>query len=396
MNHFFCGKGFYIFYFEHKEDRDLIFRNDPYFFGPRGLYLNKWTPYFDPENDIPSVVPVWVRLPHLPFHCWGDEVLKSIGDTLGKFIDRDEPKSSMYSCARICVEVDLEKGLPEEIKLKLDDWTYIQKLDYEQLPFKCKSCHEYGHFSRNCPNNKQAQEADASQQEEGWKQVRKKANTGKGVGTIPGSSGSTLKRDPLVKSLHYLKNPPPKKFVPSPSTIIPPSPSRNSFEILGEPSSRKAPPVGPVLEPLAHSSSSALERISEDSGEEESFHEVNQEEDLQEHGEIPPHEIFPSKSQSNQEMDEGELHLEKPRKYGRRSNKEVREEATSKEKAQGKQQSIESSMYTSSRRGGNKGTDLPVHGQSGLFHPPSMNFLSWNCRGFGNRSKVEALKDLKS
>jgi hypothetical protein len=43
MNHFFCGKGFYIFYFELKSDRDLIFRNDPYFFGPRGLYLNKWT-----------------------------------------------------------------------------------------------------------------------------------------------------------------------------------------------------------------------------------------------------------------------------------------------------------------------------------------------------------------
>jgi hypothetical protein len=38
-----------------------------------------------------------------------------------------------------------------------------------------------------------------------------------------------------------------------------------------------------------------------------------------------------------------------------RSNKEVREEATSKEKAQGKQQSIEISMNTSTRRGGNKG-----------------------------------------
>jgi hypothetical protein len=162
MNHFFCGKGFYIFYFELKSDRDLIFRNGPYFFGPRGLYLNKWTPDFDPENDIPSAVPVWVRLPHLPFHCWGDEVLKSIGDTLGKYIDREEPRSSLYSCARICVEVDLEKGLPEAIKLKLDDWIHIQKLDYEQLPFKCKSCHEYRHFAKNFPSNKKPSEVDAS------------------------------------------------------------------------------------------------------------------------------------------------------------------------------------------------------------------------------------------
>jgi hypothetical protein len=74
---------------------------------------------------------VWVRLPHFPFHCWGDEVLKSIGDTLGKFIKRAEPKSIMYSCARIYVEVDVEKGISEAIKLNLDDWTHIQKLDYE-------------------------------------------------------------------------------------------------------------------------------------------------------------------------------------------------------------------------------------------------------------------------
>jgi hypothetical protein len=96
MNHFFCTKGLYIFYFEHKADRYLIFRNGPYFFYPGGLYLNKWTPDFDPENYFPSVVSVWVRILHLPFHFWGDEVLKSIGDTLGKYIDKVEPKTSMY------------------------------------------------------------------------------------------------------------------------------------------------------------------------------------------------------------------------------------------------------------------------------------------------------------
>jgi hypothetical protein len=40
------------------------------------------------------------------------------------------------------VEVDLEKGLPKAIQLTLDNWTYIQKVDYEKLPFKCKAYHE--------------------------------------------------------------------------------------------------------------------------------------------------------------------------------------------------------------------------------------------------------------
>jgi len=56
----------------------------------------------------------------------------------------------MQACACICVEVDLGKGLPKAIKLKVDDWMHIQQLYYKQIPFKCKVCHEYGHFANRC------------------------------------------------------------------------------------------------------------------------------------------------------------------------------------------------------------------------------------------------------
>lgn len=110
----------YTFLFESKEDKDLIFRNGPYFMDSRGLYLNRWTPDFDPEMDVPSAVPVWVRLPHLLLHCWGDESVKAIGNAVDKYIDKCKPKDNMHACARICVEVDLGKGLPEAIKIKVD------------------------------------------------------------------------------------------------------------------------------------------------------------------------------------------------------------------------------------------------------------------------------------
>jgi hypothetical protein len=35
-----------------------------------------------------------------------------------KYIDKAEPKGDTYSCARICVEMDLEKSLPEAIELQ--------------------------------------------------------------------------------------------------------------------------------------------------------------------------------------------------------------------------------------------------------------------------------------
>jgi hypothetical protein len=42
----------------------------------------------------------------------------------------------LQAFACIYVEVDLEKGLSEAIQLTLDDWTYVQQVDYEQFPFK--------------------------------------------------------------------------------------------------------------------------------------------------------------------------------------------------------------------------------------------------------------------
>ena len=68
---------------------------------------------------------------------------------LGKYIDKVESKDQ-FSRAWICVEVDLEIGLPEAIKLTVVDWSYIQELDYEQIPFKCTLCRGYSHFAWNC------------------------------------------------------------------------------------------------------------------------------------------------------------------------------------------------------------------------------------------------------
>ena len=136
--------------------------------GPQGLYLNGWTPDFDPETGTPKVVPVQVRLPNLPMHCWNPKSLQAIGTTLGKYIDMASPKDQ-YAYARICVEVDLEAGLPEAIKLSMENRSHFQKLNYKQLPFKCRGYQEYGHFIRNCPKKPETQ----LDKTEGWKKVNR-------------------------------------------------------------------------------------------------------------------------------------------------------------------------------------------------------------------------------
>jgi hypothetical protein len=144
------GRGYFVFSFSRTEDRDLVFRSGPYFMGSRGLFLAPWTLDFNPRAKI-TAAPVWVRLPHLPLHLWGKRSLKDIGNKLGHYLDSVVPKGDQFTCARICVEFNLEKGLPKSIKLSLGEWCYIQELDYEQIPFKCLRCHAYGHFTKSCP-----------------------------------------------------------------------------------------------------------------------------------------------------------------------------------------------------------------------------------------------------
>lgn len=67
------------------------------------------------------------------------------------------------------MEVDLEVGLPKAIKIIVGPWTHVQKLNYEQLPFKFWKCHVYGHFARGCPSNG----AEEKGKEEGWNQVKR-------------------------------------------------------------------------------------------------------------------------------------------------------------------------------------------------------------------------------
>ena len=52
------------------------------------------------------------------------------------------------------MEVDLNNPLPNSMEFFLGSSSWIQQLDYETLPFRCRICREYGHLLRKCPRNK--------------------------------------------------------------------------------------------------------------------------------------------------------------------------------------------------------------------------------------------------
>lgn len=124
--------------------------------------------------------------------------MQKIGNGVGRFIDKADNKGQ-YTCARICVDVNLEAGLPEAVKLIVREWHYYQKLDYEQLPFKCRTCHKHGHFQRNCPKAPTRDKVD----EEGWKEIKKRKAVPKL--TEKKNSGPLVKPQPKPKAKEFPK-----------------------------------------------------------------------------------------------------------------------------------------------------------------------------------------------
>ena len=93
---------------------------------------------------------------NFPQDYWDEETLKYIENTLGDFVKvADQTKQQRYtSYARICVYMHIAKTLTDSIMLSHEDTEWVQLLDYEHVPFKCRKCHEHGHLYRDCPKNK--------------------------------------------------------------------------------------------------------------------------------------------------------------------------------------------------------------------------------------------------
>lgn len=148
-----CSKGFLVVQFDLKEDYQKTIEQGPWFWGRAGLFLTPWFPEFDANTMVVTKMPIWVRLPNLPIPFWHKPMLEDIGNLLGKFIKNDtaQQDQGLYTYARICVEIDLSKGLPDRIQLKYEKYKWIQVLDYENTAFRCRYCHQTGHLQDSCP-----------------------------------------------------------------------------------------------------------------------------------------------------------------------------------------------------------------------------------------------------
>ncbi|KAH0639200.1 hypothetical protein KY285_035786 [Solanum tuberosum] len=92
---------------------DLIRRS---FIRQTQLSRGAWTPEFKPEEETP-LVPLWIALSELPWHCYNKVLLTTILSSIGKVLYLDSPSSQKTrgSMDRVKVQIDITKERPPHV-----------------------------------------------------------------------------------------------------------------------------------------------------------------------------------------------------------------------------------------------------------------------------------------
>ncbi|KAK4714104.1 hypothetical protein R3W88_020011 [Solanum pinnatisectum] len=120
----------------------------PYTINNRPIILKPWTVNFDFNKEFPTKIPFWVKFSKLPMSCWGKGSLSQISSVIGVSIYADEctAKQTRISYARMLIEVNVTKPLPEKIVVMDPTGNkFEQEVFYDWKPKFCPKCSMVGH-----------------------------------------------------------------------------------------------------------------------------------------------------------------------------------------------------------------------------------------------------------
>ncbi|GLJ26389.1 hypothetical protein SUGI_0508730 [Cryptomeria japonica] len=75
----FIPKGFFVAIFTEESERNHILEKENWYLGNHPLYIQPWTPNFDPTPSAVYEEPVSICLFNLPIEYWSDSSLEKIG-----------------------------------------------------------------------------------------------------------------------------------------------------------------------------------------------------------------------------------------------------------------------------------------------------------------------------
>ena len=119
------------------------------------MRIHAWTHNFKSVEET-LLVPIWICLPELPWHCYNKEFITSLISPIGRvhYLDSASINKTRGSQARVKVQIDPTKDRPPHIWMgyigeDITDGRW-QKIEYDNIPDYFFYCKHQGHKEINC------------------------------------------------------------------------------------------------------------------------------------------------------------------------------------------------------------------------------------------------------
>ncbi|XP_033509708.1 uncharacterized protein [Nicotiana tomentosiformis] len=139
---YYHNEGFFRIKFGSIADRDEVLFSGPHTMNNRPVIVRIWEADFDFNKEVLRMIPLWIKMLNLPLSYWSMDSLSRIGSVLGRPIYADECTTNVdrVSYARMLIEIDVTKPLPDSIKAR-DPMgkAFDQEIKYDWKPTYCPS-----------------------------------------------------------------------------------------------------------------------------------------------------------------------------------------------------------------------------------------------------------------
>ncbi|GLJ25222.1 hypothetical protein SUGI_0482550 [Cryptomeria japonica] len=149
MIKFLC-KGFFVAVFPNEDDRDHIINLQNWFRDEHPLYIQSWTPNFDPTSIAVYDKPVWIRLYNLLIEYWSKACLEMIERSLGMLLEIEEEivEGDLYTYTRL--KLAAIKIIPSSVMLFTVDEGWKQHIEIENEIGVFSRCGSKFHSTNKC------------------------------------------------------------------------------------------------------------------------------------------------------------------------------------------------------------------------------------------------------
>ncbi|KAK0600543.1 hypothetical protein LWI29_016006 [Acer saccharum] len=130
--------GFFQILLNSEEDKAQVWGIGSLQLKPGILRLQPWTQNFNPNTQRTTNAQIWVRFYDLPWEFWHPQILSDMARGVGiplKF-DRATLEGDYGHFARMLIDVDLSKPLPDSIMIEVGEDCLFPTLYFENVPME--------------------------------------------------------------------------------------------------------------------------------------------------------------------------------------------------------------------------------------------------------------------